>query len=87
MPNETDKQPLSVWDYKPWWCQPWSILLTGISIGVGSWVMFHQRWLTGLAIMLVLVWMSYFLLVYPKLFRQMYENNELSTSPDRPPSI
>nr|WP_306465771.1 DUF6737 family protein [Spirulina major] len=20
---------MNFWDYKPWWCQPWSILLTG----------------------------------------------------------
>ncbi|MEM1311209.1 MAG: DUF6737 family protein [Cyanobacteria bacterium P01_D01_bin.71] len=57
----------SVWDYKPWWCQPWSILLTGISIITGSWLLFHRYWLTGIVAVPILVWMSFFLVVYPRL--------------------
>ncbi|WP_332982633.1 DUF6737 family protein [Microcoleus sp. A003_D6] len=29
MKNVSDKKAISPWNYKPWWCQPWSIILTG----------------------------------------------------------
>jgi hypothetical protein len=57
----------SVWEYKPWWCQPWSILLTGMSIITGSWLLFHRYWVTGLVALPILVWMGFFLLLYPRL--------------------
>ncbi|MEX1323347.1 MAG: DUF6737 family protein, partial [Synechococcaceae cyanobacterium] len=32
---------------KPWWCQPWSIVLTGLS-GIGaSWLVLHRWWITA----------------------------------------
>lgn len=62
-----DRTTSSVWTYKPWWCQPWSILLTGITMIAGSWLIFHRYWVTGLVALPVLVWMGFFLLVYPKL--------------------
>jgi hypothetical protein len=61
------KQPISIWTLKPWWCQPWSIILTGITLIGGSWWLWHLRWVTiGVAIP-VLVWMGFFLLIYPAL--------------------
>lgn len=60
----------TVWEHKPWWCQPWSILLTGISIIVGSWLLFHRYWLTGLVALPILLWMGFFLVVYPRLVAQ-----------------
>lgn len=57
----------SVWQYKPWWCQPWSILLTGSTVMGGSWLLFHRYWLTGLVSLPMLAWMGFFLLVFPKL--------------------
>ena len=63
MDNSSD----SVWTYKPWWCQPWSILLTGSSVMGGSWLLFHRYWLTGLVSLPMLAWMGFFILVFPKL--------------------
>ncbi|RMF68750.1 MAG: hypothetical protein D6742_04280 [Cyanobacteria bacterium J069] len=60
--------PQSIWQLKPWWCQPWSILLTGTSLIGGSWLLLHRVWLTGLVAVPVLVWMGFFLLVYPRLW-------------------
>lgn len=57
----------TVWDYKPWWCQPWSILLTGITIISGSWFLFKILWLTVLLSIPILIWMVFFILVYPAL--------------------
>ncbi len=57
---------VSVWDFKPWWCQPWSILLTGFGAIALSWLIFHRFWLTGLVAVPMLSWMGFFLLVFPK---------------------
>lgn len=72
---------INIWQYKPWWCQPWSILLTGIGIISGSWFVLHRVWLTGLVAVPILVWMGYFLLVYPKLMSQILAA-EQSTEPE-----
>lgn len=74
MTPRSPKETVSIWNYKPWWCQPWSISLTGVGLIGGSWLGFHRLWLTGLVTVPVLVWMGYFLLIYPKLFRQMVES-------------
>lgn len=63
----THSSEASVWDYKPWWCQPWSIVLTGVSIIGGSWLLFHRYWLTGIVAVPILIWMGFFLLLYPRL--------------------
>jgi hypothetical protein len=59
----------TVWDYKPWWCQPWSILLTGNgAIGL-SWLFFHRYWVTGLIAIPLVAWMGFFLIAFPKIAR------------------
>jgi hypothetical protein len=79
----------SVWSYKPWWCQPWSILLTGVSILLGSWWLFHRYWLTGIVALPVLAWMGFFLLVYPRLVAEagMLEDTIDLPSADKLPRI
>ncbi|MGD1858489.1 MAG: DUF6737 family protein [Leptolyngbyaceae cyanobacterium] len=64
MPSSASES--SVWDYKPWWCQPWAILLSVVSIIAGSWLLLHRYWLTGIVAVPILVWMGFFLLVYPR---------------------
>jgi hypothetical protein len=63
----SEQQPLSPWKYKPWWCQPWSILLTGVTIISGSWLLSKIIWLTVIVSIPVLVWMTFFLLIWPQL--------------------
>ena len=72
----TSQKPTSVWQYKPWWCQPWSILLTGITLITASWLLFHKIWLTILVSIPLLTWMGFFLLVYPKAYMQMLREQE-----------
>jgi len=67
----TSEKPLNVWQYKPWWCQPWSILLTGTTLITVSWLLFHKVWLTVLVSIPLLSWMSFFILIYPKVFIKM----------------
>ncbi|OUL24188.1 hypothetical protein BV378_19940 [Nostoc sp. RF31YmG] len=63
----SEKKPVSPWNYKPWWCQPWSILLTGVSIISGSWLIFKIIWLTVLISIPILIWMGFFILIWPQL--------------------
>ncbi len=72
----TSQKPTSVWQYKPWWCQPWSILLTGITIITASWLLFHKIWLTILVSIPLLTWMGFFLLIYPKAYMEMIREQE-----------
>ena len=68
----------SIWAVKPWWCQPWSIVLTGVSLISGSWLLFHRYWFTGLVSLPVVTWMTFFLLVYPRLFFEMEQREDVS---------
>ncbi|MBD2020164.1 hypothetical protein H6F43_08180 [Leptolyngbya sp. FACHB-36] len=61
---------VDIWQLKPWWCQPWSIVLTGTGLILGSWLLIHTVWVTLLVAIPVLIWMNYFVLVYPKLIAQ-----------------
>lgn len=70
MKQVSEKKPVSPWSYKPWWCQPWSILLTGITLISGSWLLFKTLWVTIIVSIPLLIWMGFFLLVWPKLVIQ-----------------
>ena len=59
------KQPASIWEMKPWWCQPWSILLTGAVVVAGSWLLLQRWWITALVAMGVVAWWLLFLVVVP----------------------
>lgn len=66
----TKQEVINVWDYKPWWCQPWSIVLTGIVLISTSWLLLHKIWLTAIVALPVSIWMVYFILLYPKLVQR-----------------
>ncbi|HBL12177.1 MAG TPA: hypothetical protein DD379_12350, partial [Cyanobacteria bacterium UBA11162] len=62
-----EQKPLNPWNYKPWWCQPWSIVLTGGAIITASWTVTKTIWITvGISIP-ILVWWIYFLWLWPRL--------------------
>ena len=59
------------WAYKPVWCQPWSIVSTGIAFVAGA------RWITGgstiatvVAAVPILAWWYVFLILVPGDFRK-----------------
>jgi hypothetical protein len=68
--NDSPSKPMSPWQHKPWWCQPWSILLTGIVLISGSWFALKLVWLTVLVAIPVCCWMGFFLLLWPKLMME-----------------
>ncbi|PSI01422.1 MULTISPECIES: DUF6737 family protein [Synechococcus] len=55
------------WSLKPWWCQPWTILLTGTVAITTSWLVLHIWWLTAAIAVLVLAWWCLFLLIVPNI--------------------
>ncbi|CAN7023246.1 unnamed protein product [Brassica oleracea var. botrytis] len=61
----------SVWDTKPSWCQPWTIMVTGLSIVTCSWLILHSVLVSSLAIGLVGAWWYIFLYSYPKSYSEM----------------
>ncbi|MDJ0902058.1 MAG: hypothetical protein QNJ55_24975 [Xenococcus sp. MO_188.B8] len=72
--NNLESNEFNLWNYKPWWCQPWSIILTGIIIISGSWFIVKIIWLTILVTIPIVLWWFYFLIVYPKLAKEAYRN-------------
>jgi len=62
--------PGSLWELKPWWCQPWSIILTGLGVVLFSWVLLHRWWLTAAAGLAIGAWWLLFLVLVPAAWRQ-----------------
>ncbi len=79
--NESD----NVWRYKPWWCQPWSIILTGCTLIAGVWWLTRLLWLTILVALPVLVWMGFFVVLWPALMRDSGLLQELKAEKAYPP--
>lgn len=77
--------PYNPWQAKPWWCQPWSILLTGCTIVGGSWIILHRWWLTALVAVPIALWMGFFLILWPR-WMQQYMEDMAAPSPDTSPS-
>ncbi|KAG2312103.1 hypothetical protein Bca4012_026635 [Brassica carinata] len=61
----------SVWDTKPSWCQPWTIVVTGLSIVACSWAVLHSVLVSSLAVGLIGAWWYIFLYSYPKSYSEM----------------
>jgi hypothetical protein len=76
---------MSVWNYKPWWCQPWSILLTGVTAIAISWLLFKIIWLTVLVAIPMLTWMGFFILVYPRLMQASLKGYDSPVSDQETP--
>ena len=51
------RPPADVWQTKPAWCQPWSILAAGSSAVGGAWQLSgHRVWVTCLVAVPVVAW-------------------------------
>lgn len=55
------------WSLKPWWCQPWTILLTGTLGIAGSWLLLQIWWVTTGVALVVIAWWVLFLLIVPNI--------------------
>jgi hypothetical protein len=72
--------PIDMWQSKPWWCQPWTIILTGVLLVTGSWLVLHSLWLTIPLGILIVVWWTYFLILVPRMLRQMVASTPMDNS-------
>ena len=70
----TQKQP-AFWSLKPWWCQPWSIISTGVLVDVGSWALLHRLWISLPLALGVLAWWLLFLVLVPAGYRATEDPN------------
>ena len=78
--QKPQEQPLSeqppFWSLKPRWCQPWSIISTGLLMVGGSWALLH-RLLISLPLSLgVVAWWLLFLVLVPAAYRSAAEPNQ-----------
>ncbi|MEM9217966.1 MAG: DUF6737 family protein [Cyanobacteria bacterium P01_F01_bin.150] len=60
----------SLWVLKPWWCQPWSIILTGLIVPALAWVVSHRLWIVLPISIGILGWWIVFLYVVPKSYAE-----------------
>lgn len=68
--------------YKPWWCQPWSILSTGALITLTSCTVFHDGltiFITAAVGAAIALWWYVFLIVYPQ---QVVDEEDERTRPN-----
>ena len=70
LPTADAPRDADLWSQKPWWCQPWSILLTGVLVPLASWLLFHKLWITFPVTLGVLMWWLLFLVIAPAAYRQ-----------------
>ena len=87
-PDATAPLPERVWALKPWWCQPWSILATGLAVDLGSWWLLRTPWLTGLLALAIALWWWLFLVLMPAQWKDMVRSQaEQGTAEAVTPSI
>ena len=82
MKLESKATSTSVWDYKPGWCQPWSIILTGVTIVGGSWLILHNTWISLAVSLPIVAWWVYFLIIYPKAFAEYIATQQTAVNLD-----
>ena len=69
MATPESPEPTSFWSHKPWWCQPWSILITGMLMVAGSWWWLERLWISIPLALAVSAWWVLFLVLVPSAYR------------------
>ena len=78
-PSANDSAELpSFWSLKPWWCQPWSIVSTGIVGVLGSWLILHRLWISLPIALAVALWWGLFLVVVPRAYKASLQQDASS---------
>ena len=60
----------NVWKTKPVWCQPWTIVLTGLTIIILPTFLFDWKYVSAAFAFPIGAWWYIFLYAYPKSFRE-----------------
>jgi len=66
----------SLWKQKPWWCQPWSIVLTGITVPTAVWALTHRWWLVLPIALGVSLWWFVFLYLVPRQYAELAQSSD-----------
>jgi len=56
------------WQKKPIWCQPWSIILTGLFIIITAFTFLHNIIIESLVAIFIFSWWYLFLFIAPQTF-------------------
>ncbi|MGL5080587.1 MAG: DUF6737 family protein [Microcoleaceae cyanobacterium] len=76
MDKQPEAQSFNPWNSKPWWCQPWSIILTGTTLILTSYFLFHRPWIVLIVALPILAWMGFFLIIWPEMMKQLMAGDE-----------
>ena len=66
--GQKDINKLDYWSLKPPWCQPWSIISFGLIVVGAFQFLIHNIWITGLVLLLILMWWYLFLYIAPSIY-------------------
>ena len=66
----------SIWDSKPYWCQPWSIISFGVLVLIFSWKLFNNIIFTSVLGVFVFVWWILFLILAPNSYQVMNDKEQ-----------
>ena len=81
-PSDSDPAELPpFWSLKPWWCQPWSIVSTGIIGVLGSWLILHRLWISLPMAITVALWWGLFLVVVPSAYKASLQQDSMGRRP------
>tara|TARA_B100001250_G_C19761728_1_gene772795 strand:- start:1348 stop:1578 length:231 start_codon:yes stop_codon:yes gene_type:complete len=61
------------WSSKPYWCQPWSIIIFGLSALIFSWILFDKIIITSILGIFIILWWVLFLIIAPSSYELMSE--------------
>ena len=61
----------SFWDLKPFWCQPWSIIVFGILVLTLSWKIFNNILITSILSFFIIIWWIVFLIIAPNSYQEI----------------
>ena len=59
----------SFWDEKPYWCQPWSIIIFGVLVLILSWKLFNNIIISSALGFFIFVWWILFLILLPNSYQ------------------
>ncbi|WP_332299712.1 DUF6737 family protein [Prochlorococcus marinus] len=74
MESETKPVISSFWSYKPKWCQPWSILLTGTLVLIIIYLITNSWIIRLLFVFLISIWWFLFLFLAPYIYSSSDNN-------------
>ena len=67
----------SFWSNKPFWCQPWTIIITGLAFIALSILWPGKDFLTAIISIIVVLWWYLFLILTPRLYLSIQNSNSI----------